>query len=100
MEFEAEEEMQIQKLQQKNGSARLAPPVPQKFHPPKTVSGQHPGMATPLATGAKDQRSKEVCKLCLCLGNSTVFTSGTFLFRGTHGYYNMNRLGSQLSFIT
>ncbi|XP_006877887.1 PREDICTED: NUT family member 1-like, partial [Chrysochloris asiatica] len=62
MEFEAEEEMQIQKLQQRNGSARLPPPVPQKFHPPKTsdtVTGQHPGMATQVVTGAKDQRSKE-----------------------------------------
>ncbi|XP_006877888.1 PREDICTED: NUT family member 2G-like [Chrysochloris asiatica] len=44
MEFEADE-MQIQKLQQRKGSAHLPPPVPQKFHPPKTsdtVTGQHP----------------------------------------------------------
>ncbi|XP_049714586.1 NUT family member 2G-like isoform X2 [Elephas maximus indicus] len=45
MEFEAEEELQIQKLQQRNVSVCLPPPVSRHLDPQKpssTVAGQHP----------------------------------------------------------
>lgn len=85
LEFEAEEEMQIQNTQPTSGPQGLLPAAPLKLEPPGLVApelSQQPGEAPHLQQGPWTKGSEGVCTEQACIGGGGALASALRLHTG------------------